>query len=69
MGMKDNLRKVKCVKTRDPKKVLDDIVAVEVQYGCPLSDKKKNAVVGRAGRKNYAAVMVVTRTMVKAAKN
>ena len=52
MDMEDDIRKIKCAKQRDPKKILNGIAAVEVQYGCNLSDSKKAACVVRAGRTN-----------------
>ena len=33
MDMEDDLQKIKLQKTRDPKKLLDDIAAVEVNTG------------------------------------
>ncbi len=41
MDMEDDLRKIKLQKTQDPKKLLDDIAAVEVQYRYILADAKK----------------------------
>ena len=43
------------------------IAEVEVRYGCTLSDTKKAAVVVRAGRKDYAAVITMTGTSVRVA--
>ena len=62
--MEDDLRKIKCTKTRDPKKILDNIAAVEVQYGCALSPSKKTVVVVSAGRAHYAPVIAIARTTV-----
>ncbi len=45
MDIEDNLRKIKLLKTQDPKKLLGDIRAVEVQYGYALSETKKATVV------------------------
>ena len=67
--MEDDLRKIKCAKQRDFKKILNDIAAVEVQYGCDFSDSKKAACVVRAGRANYAAIIAVTGTPVRVQHN
>ena len=60
MDMEDDLRKIKCARTCDPKKILDNSVAIKVQYGCVLSASKKTAIVVQAGRANYVPVITIT---------
>ncbi len=67
--MEDDLQKIRLQKTRDPKKLLDDIAAVEVQYGCILSDAKKSAVIIRAGKTHYASLMAMLGSVCRAANN
>ena len=43
MDMEDDLRKIKCARTRDPKKILDNIVAIKVQYGCVFVRKQEDS--------------------------
>ncbi len=69
MDMEDNLRKIKLQKTRDPKKLLDDIAAVEVQYGCMLAETKKAGVVICAGKTHYASLMAMMGSATRAAHN
>ena len=69
MDMEDDLRRIKCAKQRDPKKILTDIAAVAVQYSCNLSDSKKAACGVRAGRANYAAIIAVTGTSIRGQHN
>ena len=45
MDTDDNMRKIKLPQPWDPKKLLDNITAVEVQYGWVLSKPKKVIVV------------------------
>ena len=69
MDMEDDLQKIKLQKTRDPKKLLDDIAAVEVQYGCMLTETKKAGVVIRAGKTHYASLMAMMGSTTRAAHN
>ncbi len=69
MDMEDDLCKIKLHKKKDPKNLLDDIAAVKVQYGCVLLKEKKAAVVVWAGKFDYAAVITVTGTTIRARNN
>ena len=66
MDMEDDLQKIKLHKKKDPKILLDDIAAVEVQYGCVLLKDKKAAVVVHTGKFDYDAVITVTGTTIRA---
>ncbi len=69
MNMDDELWNIKLSKRNDTKILLDDIAAVEVQYGCALLPEKKAAAVVRAGKFDYAAVVTVTGTTIKVGSN
>ncbi len=69
MDMEDDLCKIKLHKKKDPKDLLDDIAAVKVQYKCVLLKDKKAAVVVRAGKFDYAAVITVTGTTIRVGNN
>ncbi len=66
MNVDEELCKIKLKKWEHPKTLLDDITAVKVQYRCKLSAYKKAAVIVRASKFNYAAVMTVRETTVRA---
>ena len=69
MEMEDEMSKLKLDKKKDPKTLLEDMAAIEVRYGCALSEKKKAAVIIRAGKKDYATIMAVTGTSIRGARN
>ncbi len=69
MDMENDLCKIKLHKKKDPKDLLDDIAAVKVWYGCALSSDKKAAVVVRVGKFDYAVVITVTGTTIRAGSN
>ena len=69
MDMEDELCKIKLHNKKDPKNLLNDIAAVEVRYRCVLSPDKKAAVVVCTGKFNYAAVITVTGTTIRAGSN
>ena len=69
MDMEDDLRKIRLQKTWNPNKLLDDIAAVEVQYGCVLSNAKKSAVIIHAGKTHYALLMAMLGSAKRAAHN
>ncbi len=69
MDMEDDLQKIKLQKTWDPKKLLDNIAAVEVQYGCILADAKKAVVVICVGKTHYASLMAMLGSMTRAVHN
>ena len=46
VDINDELCKIKINKQTDPKTLLDDIAAVEVQYGCMLFKEKKGRSFG-----------------------
>ena len=52
MEMEDDLRKLKLPKGKDPKELLADMAAIEVQYKYRMTDIRKVAVVLRAGEKD-----------------
>ena len=45
MEMEDDLRKLKPPKDKDPNELLADMVVIEVQYKCRMTDIMKVAVV------------------------
>lgn len=69
MERDEELSKIGLEKKKDPKKLLEEIAAIEVRYGCALSQAKKAAVIIRAGKRDYAAVMTVTGTAIGTAKS
>ena len=63
MEMEDDLRKLKLPKDKDPKELLADMAAFEVQYKCRITDIRKVAVVLRAGTRHYAVTMTMSSTL------
>ena len=66
LDMDDDLCKIKLHKRKNPNNPLEDIAEVKVQYKCVLLKEKKAAVMVRAGKFNYAAVITVIGTTVRA---
>ena len=58
--MEDDLRRLKLPKDKDPRELLAEISATEVQYKCKMTDSKKAAVILRAGAKDYSVIMTMT---------
>ena len=50
----------------DLKELLDEMMAIEVQYTCIMTERKKAAVVLRAGSKDYSVIMATKPSMVQA---
>ena len=58
--------KIKLPKNKkDPKELLTDIAATEVQYKCKLNERKKPVVVLQVGRNDYSVIMTMTGSMEK----
>ena len=64
----EELRKITLSRKKDPKDLLAKILAVEIKFGITCSDKKKMAVVLCAGKRDYAQVMTVQKTITKHVK-
>ena len=43
--MEDDSRKLKLPRGKDPKELLTDMAAIEVQYKCIMTERKKAAVI------------------------
>ena len=61
----EELRRITLSITEGPKDLLAKILAVEIKFGITCTDKKKMAVVICAGKRDYAQVMTVTKTITK----
>ena len=57
------MRRIVLSKKKDSKDLLAKILAVEIKFGITCTDKKNMAVVLCAGRRDYARVMTVTKTI------
>ena len=64
-GLDEELRRIVLSRKKDPKDLLTEISAVEIKFGITCSDKKKMAVVLRAGKRDYAQVITVQKTITK----
>ena len=62
--MEEDLRKIRLPKKKDPKVILEDIAAIEIQYAINLMDKQRAALVLRVGRDNYPVAMTITNSQV-----
>ena len=61
----EELRKIRLSRQKNPKDLLAKILAVEIKFGITCTDKKKMAVVLCAGKRDYAQVMTVQKTITK----
>ena len=68
MDMEEELSKLRIKKSKNPKDINDSIAAISIKYGCKLNDKRKAAIILRAGRAHYAAVLTATTTMIRTTK-
>ena len=50
MEQEEALSKIKLSKSKNPKDVLDEIAAIESNYGVTLEEKKKSALMLRLGK-------------------
>lgn len=64
--LNDKIRQLRLSHGYDQNKILEELAAFEVQYGCTLSEKKKVAVVLRVGKHEYVSIMMVTSTQIRA---
>ena len=65
MEMDDDLGKLKLPRDNDPKELLADMVAIEVQYKYHMTERKKAAAVSQAGSNDHSVVMTMTSSMAK----
>ena len=65
MDMEEDLAKIRIGAKEDPWNVNDKIGAVQVKYGCTINEKRKAAIIIRAGKMHYASVLTSTSQLVR----
>ena len=69
MDMEDELAKLKIKKNENPKDIADAIAAIQIKYGCVINDARKAAIIMRAGKAHYAAVLTTTANLIRITKS
>ena len=65
MDMEDELAKVRISAKEDPWKVIDKIAAIQTKYSKIIDEKRKLAIIIRAGKQHYAQVMTATSQLIR----
>ena len=65
MDMEDALAKIRLGAKEDPWDLNDKIAAVQIKYSHKIADTRKAAIIMRAGKAHYAAVMATTSQVIR----
>ena len=61
----DGFRRITLLRKKDLNYLLAKISAIEIKFGIKISAVKKAATILRAGKRDYAQVITITRTITK----